>query len=292
MGAHEQCHFFAVAVNYVRGGAPDPSKPVLVLDRGPLDVVTSLDRVYGSAVPRTVIDPRSAEFSRLPITVDRYSAVIIASSKGEPGDPTPQDLNEVGSAPDSDAINARAAELRAFFGAGGGIYVNSGSEHGDEPNDPYYAFLPVTVQGAQVRSPFLLTDAGRALGMVERDVACCPTHNTFEPPGEGSALRAIDTDSAGRIVSVFAETQNFAALADPPVTPAVVQEIARNLPSTKTCVRRGTVTVRLRRPKGVRFSRANIYRNDKFLKRVKGAKITRRIKVSVPRNKAQSRSGS
>jgi len=50
-GAHEQCLFFAVAVNYVRGGAPDPSKPVLVLDRGPLDVVTSLNRVYGSSGP-------------------------------------------------------------------------------------------------------------------------------------------------------------------------------------------------------------------------------------------------
>src|SRR4051794_3293047 len=103
---HLQCNFFKTAVDYVRAGAPDPAKPVLVLDRKSLDVVTSLDRAYGpGAVPRKVIDPRSGAFKRAPITAGRYSAVIIASSGGDPGDPSPQDLNEVGSTPDSDAIN-------------------------------------------------------------------------------------------------------------------------------------------------------------------------------------------
>src|SRR5215212_8179094 len=89
---HLQCHFFQVGVDYVRAGAPDPTKPVLVLDRAKLDVVSSLDRVYGAdAVPRTVIDPRSADFATAPITTDAYSAVIIASSAGDPNDPTPRD---------------------------------------------------------------------------------------------------------------------------------------------------------------------------------------------------------
>jgi len=126
--SHLQCRFFQFAVDYSRGAAPDPAKPVLVLDRGALDVVTSLDRVYGAGVlPRVVLDPRSSEFASAPITTDLYSAVVIATSGGDPGDPSQQDLNEIGSTPDSDAINARAADLRAFFDAGGGIVALAGN---------------------------------------------------------------------------------------------------------------------------------------------------------------------
>jgi hypothetical protein len=283
LGVHEQCHFFQVAVDYVRAGAPDPSKPVLVLDRGQLDAVKALDRVYGGSVARDVIEPRSPIFGAVAITTANYSAVIIASSKGEPGDPTPQDLNELNTTPDSDAINARANDLRSFYNSGGGIYVNSGSAHGDGPNDPYYAFLPVTVRGAVVVSPFVLTPAGAALGFIAHDITCCPTHNTFEPPSEGTPFQAIDTDSNGRIVSLFAATQTFAGLAEPPLTPAAQIEIVKSLPLAKKCVARSTVTLRLRRPKGVRFDRANIYRNGKFYKRVRGAKVTRPITVKVPK---------
>src|SRR3954454_13283355 len=78
--AHLQCNFFRVGVDYVRAGAPDPAKPVLVLDRGELDVVSSLDRVYGpGAVPRTVVDPRSDAFPSTAITTSQFSAVIVAS---------------------------------------------------------------------------------------------------------------------------------------------------------------------------------------------------------------------
>jgi hypothetical protein len=279
---HRQCHFVEVAVNYVRGGAPDPTKPVLVLDRGALDVVASLDRIYGPGVmPRTVIDPRSSQFASEPLTTDRYSAIIVASSGGDPEDPTQQDLNAVGSAPDSEAIAARAADIRAFFDAGGGVYANSGSVHGDGPGDPYYEFLPITVASAAVTSPFSLTDAGRALGFVEDDVACCPTHNTFETPSAESALKAIDIDADGRVVSVFAETQRFESLGDAPVTPETVQEVSKDLPSTAGCVRRTSITLRLRRPTNRRFSRATIYLNKKRVKRLRGRRITRPIKIDL-----------
>ena len=124
--------------------------------------------------------------------------------------------------------------------------------------------------GAHVQSPFLLTAAGQALGMLKRDIACCPTHNTFEPPSQASALRAIDTDSAGRVVSLFAETQTFTALADPPLTPAIRNEVVAQLPPEKTCAPRGMVTLRLKRPKGLRFSRTNIFVGGKFIKRYRG----------------------
>ena len=45
--ASDQCHYLRIAVDWVRGGAPDPSRPVLVLDRGPLQAVRALDKAYG-----------------------------------------------------------------------------------------------------------------------------------------------------------------------------------------------------------------------------------------------------
>ncbi len=279
---HAQCHFVEVAVDYVRAGAPDPTKPVLVLDRGKLDVVASLDRIYGpGVVPRRVMSPRSTTFKNAPITTDRYSAIVIASSKGNPNDPTPQDLNELKSTPDSDAINARAKDIEAFFNTGGGIYVNSGSAHGDGPDDPYYGFLPITVQSAAVTSPYTLTEAGRALGFTRADVVCCPTHNTFEPPSSTSALKAIDTDVNGKLVSVFAETPRFTSLGDPPITPSIEREVGQDLKPNGTCARRRALTLRIRRPENLRFSRAVVYVNNRPVKRLRGRKITRPIKVSL-----------
>ena len=282
---HVQCHFFQAAVEYLRAGAPDPSKPVLVLDRGKLDVVTSLDRIYGpGVVPRVVIDPRSAEFPPAPITTDRYSAVIVASSRGDKADATPQDLNEFDSTPDSDAINRRAADLRAFYDAGGGLFVNSGNNHGDDPGDPYYAFLPISVQGAAASPPFRLTDVGRSLGLTGEDVNCCLTHNTFAPAAPESGLKTIDEDGAGRIASVLAETQSFSALQEPPVTRAVVQETAQNLPPSSRCIPRRTVTLRLKRPRRFRFSSATVSVNNRRVKRLRGRRITRPIKLAMPRS--------
>lgn len=282
--AHAQCHFVEVAVNYVRGGAPDPTKPVLVLDRGALDVVSSLDRIYGpGVVPRHIVDPRSAAFKQVQITTDNYSAMIIASSGGDPSDPTPQDLNGVNGAPDSEAINARSRDIQTFFDQGGGIYVNSGNFYGDgdTAEDIYYGFLPITVRSAKVTEPFALTDVGRSLGFNDYDVTCCPTHNVFEPPSPDSALKSIDIDAKGKVVSLVADTPKFTTLGDPPVTPAVTQETARDLPRSGSCVRKRTLRLKIRRPRNFRFSRATIYVNKKRVKRVRGRKVTRPIKVSL-----------
>lgn len=282
---YRQCNFFKVAVNFVRGGAPDPAKPVLVLDRGSLDAVAALDRVYGAgAVPRTVMAPRSNEFASTPITTDRYSAVVIASSAGDDKDTTPQDLNERTSAPDSEAVTRRAADLRAFFDAGGGILTGAGNTHGDDPGDPYYGFLPITVKGARVSYPFSLTDLGRSLGLFNSDANCCATHNVFEQPSSDSAFRAIDTDAAGRVVTLLADTPRFSGLGDAPITAGEVKEITQSLPSARQCVRRSTITIRLKRPKRLRFSRAKVYVNGKRVKRLTGRRITRPFKVRTPKS--------
>jgi len=280
--AQKECHFLQVALQYVRGGAPDPNKPVLVLDRGPLDVVTSLDRIYGqNVIPRTVVDPRSKKFRKLPITTDRYSAVLIASSGGDPGDVTPQDLNERNSTPDSNAINKRAGALRAFFNAGGGIYAMAGNVHGDGAGDPYYNFAPVTVRPATTTPPYALTDLGRQLGFVDQDVTCCPTHNTFGPPEPSSVLQPLDIDSAGRVVSLAGETTTFAALGEIPVTSAIVAEVGGSLPSTRRCVANNRLRLKLRGASKLRFRSVTVSVNGRLLRRVTGKRTTKRFNVNV-----------
>ena len=64
-----QCHYFQIAVEYVRGGAPDPALPVLILDRLNLDAEVALDNAFppDGTVPRVVMDPRGATFASAPL---------------------------------------------------------------------------------------------------------------------------------------------------------------------------------------------------------------------------------
>jgi hypothetical protein len=204
-----QCHYVRQAVSYVRAGAPDPSKPVLVLDRLNLDFVVALDSAFGAGVvPRVVMDPRSSQFASAPLTTSRYSAILIASDINCGG----CDLNEFDSTPDSDAINARKSAIAAFFNAGGGVYANAGATHGDGDastgTDNYYSFLPLPVGGTPVAPPFCLTSVGASLGLEDPsgcpdatkrrgtsdDINCCATHNSFTEPAGGSALRVAERD--------------------------------------------------------------------------------------------------
>ena len=219
----QQCHYFRVAVDFVRGGAPDPSKKILVLDRGDQDVAAAFaqDASYGGTPPPfEVVDPRSAAFATLPITTANYSAIVVASDTTCGG----CDLNEgsdpdgagpLTETPDSDAINARKADIEAFFNAGGGIFALAGSDHGDgDPStgpDTYYDFLPLPVGGAAVSPPFTLTPEGIALGFhnpgqgvgTEDDINCCPTHNAFQEPAAGSSIKVAERDNAGKVETLF-----------------------------------------------------------------------------------------
>jgi hypothetical protein len=203
------CNYVRVAVRYVRAGAPQPNKPVLILDRGALQMVAALDAAFPSRVPRTVMDPRSNQFARAPLTTSRYSAIIVASDTTCGG----CDLNEANSAPDSRAINARKGDIADFFNAGGGIYANAGGARGDgDPTVPdvYYDFLPLPAGGEPVTGPFCLTPIGSQLGFEDQrcpsagrrrgntdDINCCPTHNSFKRPGPNSPFQIAEIDVAG-----------------------------------------------------------------------------------------------
>ena len=255
-----QCHYVEVAVRYVRGGAPNPSLPVLVLDNAGLQMPQALDDAFGAgAVPRVVMDPRSAEFASAPIDTGRYSAVLIASDQTCGGCdlniPTPEG-NET---PDSNAINARAADLGAFFNAGGGIFAASGAAHGDGDAvtgpDTYYSFLPLPLGGAPVSAPFTLTEAGKAIGFEDSingvgthdDVNCCATHNSFTNPDPGSALRIAEFDSQGKAETLFAEGVVAGGQIRPP-GPIRLSDLPRPVlgKTVNVAVVRGTVRIAVR----------------------------------------------
>src|SRR3954470_16104682 len=59
-----QCHFIQVAVAYVRNGAPDPSKKLLVVDTGDMQLRESLINAFGGGITSQmdVVAPTSPEF--------------------------------------------------------------------------------------------------------------------------------------------------------------------------------------------------------------------------------------
>lgn len=291
------CRFLTVGVNYVRAAAPDPTKPVLILDRGPNDLVKSIEKMNaaGTPVPFQAVDPRSPEFAALPLTPAAYSAILIASSKDSPDDPTPQDLNEFGSTPDTDAINARAADIAAFFDGGGGLGVFSGGAAGRANSAAYYRFLNITRGGAAVSFPFTLTPVGRSVGWQDarqfpgesNDINCCETHISFELPAPESPLKVAETDKAGRAVTMVADTPTLATIEEPVVAAAPIFSGVAGSSTAVTqggsgggttrarsvCVPRRPLRISLRRPSGVRFARISVYVNNRLAKRVAGRRL-------------------
>jgi len=135
-----------------------------------------------------------------------FSAIIIASDASCGG----CDLNQSGT-PDSDAINARKADIQAFFNAGGGLLYLAGAGNGSSSTGVYYQSVPVPAGGQPVSAPFTVTSDGAALGITSTMANCCATHNSFTLPPAGSALKVAETDSAGLAESLFATGASIGA---------------------------------------------------------------------------------
>ena len=285
----QQCHYVKVAVSYVRAGAPNPGLPVLILDRLNLDMQVALDAAFGAGVvPRKVVDPRSPEFASMPINVGTYSAILVASDITCGG----CDLNENDSTPDSDAINARKADIETFFNDGGGIFAGAGASHGDgDPStgaDTYYNFLPLPVGGKPVSPPFKLTDLGKSLGFEDsmamppigtnNDINCCLTHNSFTLPPAGSPLGVAETDSAGLAETLVVEGKVSGGGFVPPSSTKPPTAFGPGgivvAPSNKKCVSRRNFRIRLRQPKGARLVGATVKVNGNTVATRRGARVT------------------
>src|SRR4051812_23139647 len=283
-GGDKQCHYVNVAVSWGRAAAPDPSKPVLVLDNGN-EGANALDKAFGAgAVPRTVVDPATAAFAMTPINTSTFSAIIVASDTTCGG----CDLNTSSPTPQSDAIFGRAGDIASFFNAGGGIVALAGANHGggdSTANNNYYKFGPLPVGGAPVSAPFTLTSVGTSLGFTDdppdknkSDINCCETHNSFTLPPAGSALQVAETDSKGLAETLVAQgTISGGGIvptpppgSPPPTTagsgtlpPGATGPKALPLPSAKRCLSRRAFPIRVRRYPGVRWQFATVAVNNK-----------------------------
>jgi hypothetical protein len=223
---NSQCHFVRVALDWVRKGAPNPSAPVLVLDRDPAgantaDVVSAVNKAFGTgAVPMVVRDPRSAAFASQPINTSLFSAIFVASDINCGG----CDLNEIhdgtnANTPDSTGIAARTQAMSSFFNAGGGILAGAGDDHSggfgglvfSSANRPYYDVL-ATAGAGPVGGPFSLTSIGTGIGITTADLgfASCGagcTHNSFGFPPAGSDLKVAETDpGTGRFITLVQDS--------------------------------------------------------------------------------------
>jgi hypothetical protein len=268
-----QCHFVAVAVNYVRGGAPTPNRPLLLLDCStPSRIQTALNNAgLGSITGNQVICPSAnvAAFNATAFTTSSYSAILVGSS----GDQT--------SVADSAALNARSGDIASFFNAGGGILAFAGDFNGDDPADPYYQFVPIGIGGKQVAPSFRLTPEGQGLGFQDSvngigtndDINCCPTHNSFQEPAAGSALQVAERDSSVPPApeTLFAEgTISGGTIKKKPSAGSVIK-----LPSNKKCVSRRKFRIRIRQPGGIKIQTALVFVNGKKVKVLK-RKVFRR----------------
>ena len=264
-----QCRFIQVAVNYVRGGAPTPSRKMLVLDCSSGGnvaralVAASVGGLHEVVCPSANI----AAFNALRLTTANYSAMIVGSG----GDA----INLGSSTADSAALTARRADIAAFFNQGGGIFALAGDIQGDDPTDPYYQFVPIGIGGKQVRAPFSLTPEGQGLGFQDSvngigtsdDINCCPTHNSFQEPPPGSAVKVAERDSSVPPApeTLFAEgTISGGTIVNKPSFGAVV-----GLPSNKKCVSRRKFRIRLRQPGGIQIQTALVFVNGKRVRTLK-----------------------
>ncbi len=298
----EQCGFLRVATNYVRKGAPDPNKKVLLLDCNG-GVRNALNNAFSNGLSNRRVCPSddASAFNKLPLTTSKFSAVLVGSSCDDSDDvgignntlnlteDLPGGCEEPGgSTPDSDLINKRKGDIKAFFNQGGGIFAMSGVNNGDgDPSngpDRYYRFLPLDAQGVEVTSPFCLTNLGIALGFEDQDcpdpskhsgtrddINCCPTHNSFAEPEPGPLKVAErDDDDFAETLVADAQIRGGKFVADKKGPRATVKGVPAE------CTREDfSISVRLRDPAGIRSVRVLL--DDRLRKKT----TKRRFDVSI-----------
>jgi hypothetical protein len=271
--ALDQCHFIQVALNYVRATAPDPAKPLLLLDC-PNGYLTRAINAAGAGTGHTTLCPSDPAFAADAITTSKYSALVVGSDA--------RSINLTSDVGDSAAINARKTDIESFFNAGGGIFVLAGELSGDDPADPFYQFVPIGVGGKSVTSPFTLTPEGQALGFhdsskgigTNNDINCCPTHNSFQEPPAGTALKVAERDGANAAETLFADGTISGGQIQPPGASGPLPPIFGRgglvqAPSTRRCVSRRRFRIRIRERGGFKIETAQVFLDRRRIKVIK-----------------------
>lgn len=213
------CHFLRVALDYVRSGAPDPTKPILLFDEPPDHMLHAIVAAYGGSPPFSIDEhkPSLIDFNTFSITPSQFSAIVVASDyscgTGNPcGDLNPNTYGQVNPSPthpcyandpgsilqlppdlscfteDSDALIAPPGHkaINNFYNQGGGILVGSGGDNGDgHAADLYYDFVNVPRGLVFNGDPSALTPLGQAIGFTPSDIGhhgvLCPAAPTLIP---------------------------------------------------------------------------------------------------------------
>jgi hypothetical protein len=191
-------------VDFARQDSDDPTLPVLALTNNVGgDFVPAFtnaaskarNTVEGAGNPFNVVIADATAAPAFDPTV--FSAIVIASHISCGG----CDLLDSG----IDAIAARAAEIEAFFNAGGGLVYFAGSGRATSDTaagNGYYDTVPVDATGVAVTSPFTITPTGLAApfsltgGPSPSDANCCATHNSFSKDID-PLLLILETDATG-----------------------------------------------------------------------------------------------
>jgi hypothetical protein len=164
----------AAMIAVARAGSSNPSLPVLSFDHG-TELTNSLTL---KGIPFTNVDPNNLALL-VPALFNpaTFSAIVVASDTSCGG----CDNDATSSA----NLAARAANIAAFFNAGGGIVAFAGAA-----NASYYSFLPASASGfgSPPSSGFVQTAFGASLGIPAQNGD--PTHNFFSQPGTGGVSAA------------------------------------------------------------------------------------------------------
>ena len=156
--------------------------------------------------------------------------------------------------------------------------------------------MPIGIGGKQVASPFRLTPEGQALGFQDSvngigtndDINCCPTHNSFQEPPAGSALKVAERDSSVPPApeTLFADgTISGGTIVNKPTFGKVV-----GLPSNRKCVSRRKFRIRIRQPGGIKIQTALVFVNGKKV-RVLTRKVFQKKRKVAGRQPARAAEG-
>lgn len=214
----QQCGFLKTTIKYVRETAPHTKKPVLVLDRGPAQLATALQKAWSSNGYYTgpklrIVDPRGPGFQTMKIDVTRFSAIAIASDSSCGGCDLEWD--------DAHAIWKRRAAIQRFLNQGGGVWAGAGGTNAAA----YYRFMPVPGAGPGSEGPFHVTAYGQRIGLQPGDLVGAVA-NTFAAPDVGRMdVAAKNANNVGDTLIADGRVRNGKLVADTTIPPALGQSI-------------------------------------------------------------------
>ncbi len=210
--------YWLVIIDYLRG-AGTPAE-IAVADYDIVVLCTSgcsgpgKDMLYPSEMvtpgpwtgPETQHDPTTLDDAGWTDVFSHDLVIVIESNKLE--------------AAGRDALNARSAELEAYFDAGGDLWMNSSSDATD-----YYTVLPPSVLSVgtplpdNTNSGFTASVAGVAIGLTNAMVNGHNSHNTFSSAAPG--LTVFERHDGNQIMSIGARDVTITEITRATVIPTL-----------------------------------------------------------------------